>query len=116
MSVQNQRAFPRITTAIEVAYKCEAGSFTDHTRDLSAKGLYIVTGRPLDVGSPITVSFNLPGFDHDFCISGRVVRNCLSEEPGRPAGMGIEFLDIGKDDEKVILQFVVQSQLTQKGY
>jgi hypothetical protein len=30
--------------------------------------------------------------------------------------MGIEFVDLGKEDERVLLQFVAQSQLTQKGY
>ena len=116
MSSRDQRSFPRITAAVEVSYNCSEGSFTDHTKDLSARGLYIVTDRPLEVGSSITVSFNLPGFEHNFRISGKVVRNCLDETAHSPAGMGIEFLDAGKEDERVLLQFVVQSQLTQKGY
>ena len=116
MSTQERRIFPRITASVEVSYECRAGSFTHHTKDLSAKGMYIVTGSPLDIGTPIEVSFKLPGFDHNFRLSGQVVRTCLHEEPEDPAGMGIELLDVGKEDERVILQFVVQSQLTQKGF
>ena len=116
MTAQNQRTFPRITAAVEVSYECGGGSFTDQTMDLSARGLYIVTGRPLEIGSTLTVSFNLPGFDHNFRIGGRVVRNRLDDALGSPAGMGIEFLDVDEEDERVLIQFVVQSQLTQKGY
>jgi len=116
MSEQDQRRFPRISASIEIRYEYGAVYRTDHTMDLSARGLYIVTTSPLEIGSPVAVTFNLPGFDHDFRINGRVVRNRLREAPEGPAGMGIEFLDVTREDEQVLLQFVVQSQLTQKGY
>jgi uncharacterized protein (TIGR02266 family) len=116
MPDRENRKFPRISAAIEVRYQCGTELFAEQTMDLSLKGLYIVTDHPLGIGSPLSVSFTLPGFEHDFRINGRVVRNRLKEAPEGPHGMGVEFLDLGKEDERVLLQFVVQSQLTQKGY
>jgi len=113
---QDRRRAPRISTSIEVRYQCGTDSYIHHTMDLSLRGLYIVTGSPLKVGSPVTVSFSLPGFDHSFNIKGSVVRNNLGGVSEGPPGMGIEFVDLDKEDERVLVQFVVQSQLTQKGY
>jgi len=116
MSSTEQRRFPRITTSIEVRYEFGSESFTDQALNLSLGGLCINADRPLDIGTHITVYFTLPGFDHSFSIGGMVVNKNSEETPERPPGMGIEFTKVDKEDERKLLQFIVQSQLTQKGF
>ena len=116
MSSKEQRRFPRITASVEVRYELGSESFTGQTLNLCLGGLYINADRPLENGTHITVYFTLPGFDHSFSIRGTVVRKNSEETPEGPPGMGIEFTKVDKEDERKLLQFIVQSQLTQKGF
>ncbi|MDF1535460.1 MAG: TIGR02266 family protein [bacterium] len=116
MSYEKRRSFPRQETSVEVNYEHGMESFTDYTINLSLGGLYIKTTRPLETGSIITVDFTLPGFAYSFRIKGKVVWKKSAETDEGPPGMGIEFTELSKADEAILLQYIGRSQLTQKGY
>lgn len=116
MSTQGQRRFPRVEAAIEVQCDCGEESFTEETLNLSLGGLYIRTIRSIEVGTTIDVQFNLPGIDHRFKVSSRVTRVNTEETSGAPPGVSVEFIDVSEEDKQAMTQFVVQSQLTQKGF
>lgn len=90
---ENLREFTRVTIAVEAevrfAKEGEATVVTGRTKDLSMKGIFILSEEKLPVGSKCLVSLTPIREPKHFRIeaNGRVVR--LGE-----AGMGIEFVEI----------------------
>ena len=116
MSGKEQRKFARVAASVEVRFDYGEEFFTDQILNLSQGGLFVNVVKSMDLGTIIVASFRLPGFDHSFKIDGKVVRIDTEETPKGQHGMGIEFIEVAKEDERVMVQFVVQSQLTQKGF
>lgn len=69
--------------------------------DLSVGGLHILSGETLDPNTKVLVRFNLPG-GHPVEAQGVVVH------AHRGLRMGIQFLEIEKEDRKAIEEFVGQ--------
>ena len=116
MSNEERRRHIRYPLSIEVTYQYGVESFSEYTLNLSPGGLFIRTDRPLKRGSTITLDFTIPSIDHHFSMNGRVawIRN-QGDENGLQ-GRGVEFLDVTEKNTRQLIQFVVSSQLTQRGY
>jgi uncharacterized protein (TIGR02266 family) len=69
----------------------------EYATTLGAGGLFIETGEPLRLGSPLRVRFRLPGGATIHAIEGRVTwlhgSGDAAARDERPPGMGVEFTD-----------------------
>lgn len=78
--------------------------------NLSSEGAFIETVTPPDVETNVKVEFELPGLGV-FAFTARVTWRVKADETeGRrsPPGMGVQFIDIGTDDEERIRGFVAK--------
>ena len=89
-----RRRFRRRTVRVLVEYLSGAGLCRDTATTLGAGGMFVETDHPLQTGSILKFTFELPagGMRHE--LEGRVVwsRRPLATPAGSP-GMGIEFTD-----------------------
>jgi hypothetical protein len=69
-----------------------------HARDFGAQGVFVVTRRPLDVGAPVGVEFQLVDGQPVFACRGTVAwKRDPSEDAARSPGMGVNFGQLGAD-------------------
>ncbi len=79
--------------------------------NLSVSGVFIKTRRPLAEGSELTIAFRLPGSEQSITAEA-VVRWCKHADPharrgeADQGGMGLEFINISRRDQKAIERFV----------
>ena len=85
--VENKREYVRKQCDIPVTYAALNRIYSDNITNISKNGLFIETGRSLNIGEIIPLSFNMKGYDRPFKIRGIVVRSNLS-------GVGLEFKEI----------------------
>ncbi|PLX92127.1 MAG: hypothetical protein C0621_10265 [Desulfuromonas sp.] len=105
------RATPRVKSRMLVHYGLkERKTLHDYSVNLSAGGLFIETRVPLPLESIITLEFFLPGAEKTVCCKGKIVWINAEGSPFNPAlppGLGIEFLDLCRHDERRIQEFVL---------
>jgi Tfp pilus assembly protein PilZ len=82
--VKERRAFIRKTCSIPVSYATYDRVYTDTIRNISQKGVFIETQRPLFVGEELLLSFSMAGFDKPLKVNGEIVQVNRS-------GIGVEF-------------------------
>ena len=90
--------------AVPILVTFESASFTvlDFTLDLSVGGIFLLTENSCPWGIEGDLKFRSSQFEDPFTLRGRVVRIVSSEEagPGRPAGLGIEFVEVSDEHRK----------------
>jgi len=100
-----------LRAAIPVLVTFESESFTvrDFTLDLSVGGMFLITEHSCPWGTIGTLKFRTSQFEEPFTVDGRVVRIVKTDEaqPGRPAGLGIEFLEPTEEHKKNFERLVV---------
>ena len=85
--VENKREYVRKQCDIPVTYAALNRIYSDNITNISKNGLFIETGRSLNIGEIIPLSFNMQGYERPFKIRGIVVRSNLR-------GVGVEFKEI----------------------
>jgi len=71
--IEDRRHSPRHHAALPAQIETEAGRYTIAiTQDVSATGLLVLSHRPLDVGSGVTLHVLIDGVQHE--VTGKVVR------------------------------------------
>lgn len=88
--VDNAREFTRVD--IELSVQIQAGDTiinTDHTKDLSMKGIFVVGDSTLPAGTKCQISLFLQGLEEEvqFEVTGKVCRETAE-------GMAIEFTEL----------------------
>lgn len=94
------RQGPRVEAAFRVRYRSIDQLVVALTHDLSRGGLFMRTERFLPINAVVRVHLELPDDGGDVPVICRVayVRGeDEAEASGKPAGMGVEFLDLGRD-------------------
>lgn len=95
-----RRKHPRQPVAVQVKYRSLDTFFYDYALNISRGGIFIKTENPLARGSELDLEFEAPGFSTGFKTTGVVVRVVLpGKQQVEPAGMGIEFAPLDKEDE-----------------
>ncbi len=115
MSTKSTRKHERMTAEIEVSFRHGRESFSHFTLNISAGGLFIRTDYPRMPGDVIQMRITLPNQKDIQDIHG-VVRWANRDAAKGPLGMGIEYVDLSEHNRLAILQFIVESQMTQKGF
>jgi uncharacterized protein (TIGR02266 family) len=106
-----QRSTPRLTANFKVRYESFDQFLTEYTEDLSRGGMFLVTSTFLPLNSVITCELYLPGSEDKVRVIGRVAHVMNEAEARRRArkpGMGIEFLDIPREDADRLLGYLAR--------
>jgi len=82
--VKERRAFIRKTCSIPVSYATYDRVYSNIIKNISQKGVFIETQRPLFVGEELILSFSITGFGTPLKIKGEIVQVSRS-------GIGVEF-------------------------
>ncbi len=93
--VKEKRAGIRKSCNIPINFAAYDRVYSDHIINLSAKGLFIETQRPLLVGDEIIMTFRLEGFDKPLKIRGEIAHATRS-------GVGVEFKGISPYIEEML--------------
>lgn len=109
-----RRAAPRVEARMHVTYREPSGeqNLTDFAINVSTGGVFIETGAPLPVATPLSLEFIIPGYADPIRCRGRVawVNDAGNPQNRRlPPGMGLQFLDLNLEDMAVIRSFVLRS-------
>lgn len=76
------------------------------SRDLSPRGAFLKSDRPVPTGSEISLRFRLPGDPQDIACRA-VVRSDLPQTgPGHAPGFGVEFEDLADQDRERLERFM----------
>lgn len=82
--IRERRAFIRKTCSIPVSYATYDRVYSNIIKNISQKGVFIETQRPLFVGEELILSFSIAGFGTPFKVKGEIVQVSRS-------GIGVEF-------------------------
>ncbi len=102
-----RRREDRVEAELEVQYRTAQEFLAAYSKNISGGGIFIRTQQPLTLNRPVVVRFTLPGVDHRFEVQGIVVwTNSTPSRTSFPAGMGIKFLHMKKEDSELIADFI----------
>ena len=82
--IKERRAFVRKKCSIPVSYATYDRVYSNIIKNISQKGVFIETQRPLFVGEELILSFSIAGFGTPFKVKGEIVQVSRS-------GIGVEF-------------------------
>ena len=102
------RCEPRSTRKLSLAYKDGASFINAYSANISGGGLFIRTEKPLNKGEEFLLNLQLAGMSEAMEIRCRVA---WERRPGvdpalGPAGMGIQFLEMSKEDDQALKQYI----------
>jgi Tfp pilus assembly protein PilZ len=97
--VKERRAFIRKTCSIPVSYATYDRVYSNTIKNISQKGVFIETQRPLFVGEELTLSFSMPGFGKPLKVKGEIVQVSRS-------GIGVEFKKMSPYVEEMIATLI----------
>lgn len=92
------REFPRVPLATQI--HIEDSMALAYSRDLSLGGMFIETKVPCEIGTPVDLRFHLND-EGPVVIAGALVRYLIPN-----MGMGVQFIDMQREDRNRIKQFV----------
>lgn len=93
--VKERRAFIRKKCAIPVSYATYDRVYSNTIKNISQKGVFIETQRPLFVGEELVMSFTMEGFGKPLKVNGEIVQ--VSRD-----GIGVEFKNMSPYVEEMI--------------
>ncbi|MBI2162676.1 MAG: TIGR02266 family protein [candidate division NC10 bacterium] len=104
-----RRGGARLNVDVPVEYQRVPGFLKRTSFNLSARGVFIQTAVPFEVGEQVILRFQVPGHEAPVKVTGQVVwRNA---DPGKHGGtgMGIQFLDLAPADREAIERHLAQA-------
>lgn len=96
--IDERRSHQRIPIKLPVEYKSLSDFFVDYALDISHGGMFVATEQAFDLGTPVSVRFNLPDAPGSFEATGVVVR--YGKKPAE--GVGINFDPLSENARAVI--------------
>ena len=97
--VKERRAFVRKTCSIPVSYATYDRVYSNTIKNISQKGVFIETQRPLFVGEELLLSFSMAGIDKPLKIKGEIVQVNRS-------GIGVEFKNMSPYIEEMLVTLI----------
>jgi len=110
-SAETGRRYDRHPVELRVEYRNAGRVDVEITADISARGAFVATPTPLDVGDPLMLTFELPGERFPVQLAARVkwVTPFGTLEHAR-AGMGVEFVALDDRKRQALLRLVEAKQ------
>lgn len=106
-----EREFPRVEAVFQVEYPTIDDLVVAYSSDLSKGGMFLCTQRFLPLSAVIQLQLELPEGEGKLPIICRVVYirdNTAAAAMGKPAGMGLEFLDLTDDRRRRLEALITQ--------
>ena len=97
--VKERRAFVRKSCSIPVSYATYDRVYSNIIKNISQKGVFIETQRPLFVGEELILSFSMPGFGKPLKVKGEIVQ--VSR-----IGIGVEFKNMSPYIEEMVATLI----------
>ncbi len=97
--VKERRAFVRKSCSIPVSYATYDRVYSNTIKNISQKGVFIETQRPLFVGEELVMSFSMKGFGKPLKVKGEIVQVSRS-------GIGVEFKRMSPYVEEMIAKLI----------
>ncbi|MEJ2220481.1 MAG: PilZ domain-containing protein [Desulfobacterales bacterium] len=97
--VRERRAFIRKSCSIPVSYATYDRVYSNTIKNISQRGVFIETKRPLFVGEELVMSFTMQGFGKPLKIKGEIVQVSRS-------GIGVEFKNMSPYVEEMIAKLI----------
>jgi Tfp pilus assembly protein PilZ len=97
--VRERRAFVRKACSIPVSYATYDRVYSNTIKNISQKGVFIETQRPLFVGEELILSFSMPGFGKPLKVKGEIVQVSRS-------GIGVEFKNMSPYVEEMVATLI----------
>ena len=97
--IKERRAFIRKTCSIPISYATYDRVYSNTIKNISQKGVFIETKRPLFVGEELILSFSMPGFGKALKVRGEIVQVSRS-------GIGVEFQNMSPYVEEMIAALI----------
>ena len=94
-----RRAFIRKSCSIPVSFATYDRVYTNTIRNISQKGVFIETQRPLFVAEELLMTFSIAGFDKPLKIKGEIVQVNRN-------GIGVEFKDMSPYIEEMLATLI----------
>ena len=96
---KERRAFIRKSCSIPVSYATYDRVYTNIIKNISQKGVFIETQRPLFVGEELVLSFSMAGFGKPLKVKGEIVQVNRS-------GIGVEFKNTSPYIEEMLATLI----------
>ncbi len=96
---KEKRAFIRKSCSIPVSYATYDRVYTNIIKNISQKGVFIETQRPLFVGEELILSFSMAGFGKPLKVKGEIVQVNRS-------GIGVEFKNTSPYIEEMLATLI----------
>jgi uncharacterized protein (TIGR02266 family) len=107
---EEQRRSPR--KSLQVDFRARdaggAGQLLFEGRDLSTGGSFLRSDVLLELGEDLVVEFRVPGVPRLIRAQARVAWVRRFPKFDETAGMGVEFLDMGKDDRTLLDDYLAR--------
>jgi uncharacterized protein (TIGR02266 family) len=102
-----RREHIRVPQEFKVSYSTPEAFGEDYLFNLSTGGLFIRADSPLDEGEEVRLKVHLPDEEDAMEVLGKVIwsraEEEMTQEGKQPPGVGVEFLDLSKEDiERII--------------
>ena len=97
--VKERRAFVRKSCSIPVSYATYDRVYSNIIKNISQKGVFIETQRPLFVGEELILSFSMSGFGKPLKVKGEIVQVSRS-------GIGVEFKNMSPYVEEMVATLI----------
>jgi uncharacterized protein (TIGR02266 family) len=104
----SEREGIRLIETLSVTYKDKKSFVKAYTGNVSGGGLFIKTMDPLEKGEDFLVKLELPSLEDVIVIKCEVIWTRKKEEETDvyPAGMGVKFIEMTKDNNKVLKKYL----------
>jgi len=101
---QGGRSEPRLPKVLSITYKEREAFINAYTANASGGGLFIKIEKPLKVGFQFILKLHLPGVPDPLQVKSEVrwTRSPEKAQPGQPAGMGIQFLEMSENNTRIL--------------
>jgi uncharacterized protein (TIGR02266 family) len=97
----------RVVVPILASFATETFTVREFTLNLSEGGVFLPTEKNCPPGTRGSLKFRATQFEDPFTLEAEVVHVIASDnEAGRPAGMGIRFLDVSSDNRQRLHRLV----------
>ena len=104
----SEREGIRLIETLSVTYKDKKSFVKAYTGNVSGGGLFIKTIDPLEKGEDLLVKLELPSLEDVVVIKCEVIWTRKKEEETDvyPAGMGVKFIEMTKDNNKILKKYL----------
>jgi uncharacterized protein (TIGR02266 family) len=101
-----RRKEKRAVVELEVRYSSQESFAVEWITNISKGGLFIKSENPLPPGTPLKITFSVPGKDIPVQLEGVVRWSAPPSSPSVVPGMGIEIVKIDEKSKKILDSFV----------